>query len=579
MQRAGDACGKRRDDGIALFFPLWGIWTAAYLYLICPQLTKPFNGWEFSVWEDALRVSSFGVNQIAYFQLPPLLEPLIAFSLRFFGASEFSARLIGALSFIVILPLIYYISGKIAPREKRLQVTLLTGILLLASPSLVQGSLLITKPDTTLFPVMLLLFYGAFFATEKATPLRRFFIISILFAALLWTKMTTALACVVALPLGCFLVRISKREIFTVIAYLIGGGLIFLAGWAVVIAVGPGIGRFGEPFLYCFGDASRSYFRCNLLGLAKIALDLIRVTLWISPLFMLLSLSAIYRAIRNCKVSDSARRECHLIAFVIVLFAGYGLTNMTFASFPKYVIPGIPLLAVIVARHISSLLADIDRRKILYIAALLVSGIWYYYLVVGDSVYAIHILRQAELNDTLYSGIGTILRQQALYFLFPLALIVLLRAKRNAAWQKSVIISLAVGFISSGAALALIQRDASYATQYGYGCVGDKMVYAYLHKLRPQTCLASNEGLVFSVPGTVFGVILEDEWNSPDKFLARIKQQQPQCIIYGLEFNSIRQLKTTMQDGRVQAYLKEFYRDIVCGDSHLLLKRDKASLQ
>jgi len=563
--------GKRKSP--LFLFSLWALWSAAYMYLVWPRLAKPFIGWEYLIWELAKTANTAGISHIEYFYLPPLLEPLIALFFRLFGTCEASARLAGAASFIMLPPFVYFVASQIVPAPRRVRVTLIASLFLLASPALIQGSLLITKPDTTFFPVLLLLFYGALFASESRPPLLRFLIVSILFAALLWAKMTTALACFVALPLGCLIGRARASEWRVVIGGLAAGTAAFIAAWALFAALGPGMGRFSEPFAYCAGNGPSMSVVFNKSVLIKTMLDVVQVTLWLSPLFIALALAAAVRVLNRRAADDESRRECHLLAFIVVLFIGYGYANMTFANFPKYIVPAIPLLAIVAAKFVCEILEKMDRRKMLSIAAFLPAGIGYYLFTVGDWIYAIYLLRQGQLYGTLHGNIGSILGQQALYFLFPLILVILLRLTVSRLWRRCVIVALAFSFVSGGLALALIQRNARYSTQFGYGVEGGEMLHAYLNKFRPQFCLTSIEGYVAGIPQTAFGMILSDDWNDPDKFLEVIKKVKPPCIIYGLGCNTVRQLKITMRDKRVAAYLAEFYRHVRCGDYHLLSKR------
>lgn len=566
-------CDKKDKKRIPALLIIWIAWIGFFLFLILPHLNRPVLGWELFNWETAKEIALQGPAVVQYFLSPALYPSLLAFFFTIGGVSEAVVRITGILCIIIMPIAIYHLIKEISCKEDFFHAVLIAGALFLTSPAVIQGSLTIDQADSTLLAPLFCLFYITLFKTERYSFRHRSLLLAIIFALCLWTKITTPLACVVAIPLAFFSQKEIKKGVVFSLGVFITGGVIFLTGWFLYCQLIAGSHKFFDPFTFYTHAAKDTVFSFSRGTVSKIITDIFRVTLWFSPLFLLLAGVVIPRVWKKDDHGESPRKALFLAIFAAVVFITYGYANTTCSGFPKYLLPALPMVCCLMALGLGKSLKSYGNGKI-YILGLvsICIGVVYYYLCVGDGVYTIYLFRQAQLIGGIKEVFFHLLRQQALSFLFPAALFIVSMYLLKIKLFDRVILVLFIALIANNIALGLIQRQAGYALNYAYGTEGSEELRHFLKTGGIRDVYTSIDGYMANVDSITFHNPGNGTWRTPADFLAFLEQEKPSCVIYGLAVNSAVDLARVMRDKNVILRLHADYREIIFGSYHVLLK-------
>ena len=207
---------------------------------------------------------------------------------------------------------------------------------------------MIDHPDTTLFMLLASLFYLFLFKTERLAFGARVFWLGLLYALCLWAKMTTALSFLIALPLAFVLSGERKKAVNLSLGVFLWGIALFLLSWFSYCYFIAGTSRFVEPFSYYAMNTADSFFVGLFEKIARIALDMFRISVWFSPFLLILGIAAIFDILKNARREEN-KKIVHLAVFSFIVIIGYLSANATFSSFPKYVAPVLPMLSCVIA--------------------------------------------------------------------------------------------------------------------------------------------------------------------------------------------------------------------------------------
>ncbi|MCX5667894.1 MAG: glycosyltransferase family 39 protein [Candidatus Omnitrophica bacterium] len=565
-----------KDKAKNYLMPLWIGLAAAYILLILPRMSKPILGWEAMVcWQIPREIAAHGYAAVKFFKLPPLYDSLIAASFKIFGISEISARLTGMICFLIMPVMIYLLVKEMTEEKDTLPVAFIASAIFCTAPLIIQGSLLIDRSDTTILTFALTLFYLALLKTEGRPLAYRVASLGALYAVCLWVKVTTPLACLAAVPLAYILCGRIKYGILFSLGVFISGITLFAITWGAFCFFLVGMSRFFEPLGYYGAAASGTVLALKSGLLTRIILDLFRVYLWFSPLLLMLGALAAFTVFKRLlREPAAAIKDTQLLIFIGVVAAGYLYTNATFSGFPKYVAPVMPMLACVIAKFVWEKIGKGFGGKELFLIALSFSaGVAYYIMFVKDWVYVVYALRQAQSVGMAGSAIPGAIYQQALYLLFPAVVFFLSLLMIPGPLIKKLALVLFVCLVAGNVALDIMQRNAAYAVNFGYGTEGAEELRAFLKAKQPTDVFSSIEGYVANVGDVRFRGIDADVWNDPGKFLAFMKRYGPECLIYGLGVNTASQIRGTMDIQAVRAYLKNGYDSRAIGSYNILLKR------
>lgn len=559
-----------------LLFSLWALWAMGYLFLIIPQLKKPILGWGYYMWQVAQDIAQHGFSSVKFFVLPPLYTSLMAASFKIFGMSELSARLPGVVCFILMPPVIYFLIREITDAKDRFLTVAVAAALFLSSPAAIQGSLVIEHSDTTLFMLLISLFYIFLFKSENRSLTYCAVFLGIVYGLCLWAKVTTALAIIVALPIAYFLNGEIKNGIKRFPVIVITGIIFFIMSWGAFCYFAAGIKHFLDPIAYYTASAADTLLVFNAAVLKKIALDIFRIILWFSPLLLLLAAFSVFDIFESRAANAYRKKDMHLIVFSGIVFFVYLYANATFSSFPKYIVPVLPLLCCVIAKSAVSHLKEVlqNRRIWLILVLLFGAGVVYYRVVVGDQVRNIYLLRQAQLLGSVKSYFSSFFYHQLLYAFFPALIFFLSFYFISTSMSRRLILAMLICLAAGNSALGLIQRSAGYAVNFAYGAEGTEELRSFLREHPFLEVTTSDEGFMAGVGEVKFQRMSGGKWDNPKEFLSLIKESPPECLIYGLACNGVLQLRETMENPDVKSYLDNDYRGIRIGSYHVLLRKD-----
>lgn len=554
---------------------LWFFCAGLYSFLVLPKIAKPIAGWEICTWEVARSIAVSHAASVKFFYLPPLYASLIAFSFIVFGISEISARSVGIACFIAMPVVIYALIREVlGGRKESLRAALIALGIFIFSPAAVQGSLVIDHPDTNLFMLLACLFYIFLFKTEKAPFGRRVFCLGVLYALCIWAKMTTSLAFLIALPVGAALSGEKTKGLRLCLSALILGAALFTFSWFSYCYFMAGIGRFIEPLAYYIMNTSDSILVAPGEKMLRIILDMFRVSVWFSPFLLILGGAGIFEALRNLKAREN-KKIVHLASFILVVMTGYFATNATFSSFPKYLVPALPMLCCVIGCYSARLFKGLPRPRVFVILVLsLAAGTAYYFLFVGDLIYEIFLLRQAQLFGTVRAYMCARLIKWGLYFVFPLAVGLLSIKFISLTLSKRIILGLLIALICANAAVSFLQRKADYSLNYAYGAKGIEELKEFLKEKAPLEVFTTTEGIIANLRGIQFSGVNAQAWNSPSVFAGFMDKKKPRAFLYGLATNNTAQLKTILFNPGIRAFFSKYYKEYVFG-SYILLIREE----
>lgn len=564
----------RKFSGNNLFIFLF-LSIGFYLFLIMPKIAKPIAGWEICTWEVARSIADNGPAAVKFFYLPPLYASLIALSFKLFGISEASARIPGVLCFIAVLLVICLLIKEISfNKEESFTAGIVTLILVVFSPALLQGSLMIDTPDTTLFMLLACLFYLFLFKTERLAFGQRVFWLGIIYALCLWAKMTTALSFLIALPLAFILAGERKKAVKLSLGVFLFGIALFLLSWFSYCYFIAGTSRFIEPLSYYAMNTADSFFVGLFEKIARIVLDMFRISVWFSPFLLILGIAAIFDILKNARREEN-KKIVHLAVFISIVIIGYLAANATFSSFPKYVVPALPMLSCVIACYGGRLFGGlVNQRAFLTLILFLAAGMFYYFFLTGDIVYEIFLIRQARLFGTVEPYLYRLLAKVVFYFGFPVALVFVSKKFLSVPLNKRIILGIFTALIAGNIAVSLAQRKAGYSLNYAYGARGIEELKQFLKEKAPLEVFTTTEGVIVNMPGVKFSGPTVGAWETPAAFLEFMVKIKPRAFLYGLPVNNIKQLKTVLLSPEVKGFMNSNYDKYEFGDYELLIRRE-----
>lgn len=546
-----------------------------YLFLIMPKIARPIAGWEICTWDVARSIADKGPAAVKFFYLPPLYASLIALSFNLFGISEISARMPGVVCFIAAQVIICFLIKEILVNKKEsFSAGIIALIIFVSSAAAVQGSLVIDHPDTTLFMLLACLFYLFLFKTERLAFGARVFWLGIIYALCLWAKMTTALSFLIAIPLAFILAGERKKAVKLSLSVFLFGIALFILSWFAYCYFIAGARRFIEPLSYYVMNTADSLFVGPFEKIARIILDIFRISVWFSPFLLILGIAAIFDILKNARREEN-KKIIHLAVFISIVIIGYLSANATFSSFPKYVVPVLPMLACVIACYSERLFRGAVNQKAFFVLILfLIGGMLYYFFFTGDLIYEIFLIRQARLFGAVEAYLYRLLTKGFFYVGFPLALVFLSKKFLPVPVKKRIILGALVTLIAGNIAINLTQRKADYSLNYGYGSAGIEELKEFLEEKAPLEVFTTTEGVIVNMPGVKFSGPTVGAWETPAAFLEFMVKIKPRAFLYGLPVNNIKQLKTVLLSPEVKGFMNSNYDKYEFGDYELLIRRE-----
>lgn len=491
---------------------------------------------------------------------PPLYVYLVAAVFGLAGTGAAQARLIGLGCLIATILAIYFLSQEVfRDRADRRAIGLLAAFLFAVNPLAIQGALVVDIDNTLLTPALLLALLAIVRSLDGARATRDL-TLGVLFAVLLWIKLTTPLALLLALAIflaaregpGVALTRTGA------IAFVGVAG--FLVTW-IAYTGAQGLPA-AAPFEHLLGSLVSAGPHGTLPTVAREAgLALARVALWASPFLLVLWGMALARRASELASARALRSEdlLHLTAAIVLMV--YLVVGRTTFSFPRYHYPVLPLLAILGAASILATWRTAAPRSGRWLAATLVGAtlVW----LAGDPLLSTYSIVKERLVAGL--ALGDVNRrvalQAAVLLLIPLAIASLGGGGGRLGLARASVLPLAVAAVSYSLALDAIQVRAGYLVRYGYGGVGTREVLAFLgREVTPESVVLAPAELIYGIGNRVSPFPANAVWTSEPALLGALSAPPVRAVVYGLPTNTIEQLRFLERDPRVVRALHERFR-------------------
>lgn len=581
---------------------VWSFWIIFSLWLFIPQLNKPVIGWETLTWDMAYELAFKGPAAAHFYFDFPFYAYLVGACFKIFGVTEASARVTGILSFMSMPPLLYLLLRELVRKESLACAFFISSLLYLVSIPVLQGALVVDKADTHLCTALITFCYALFLKAARRNSRRVMIAAGGVYAAALSAKFVPALACCAALPLGYAFQGQARKGISAVLRILVPGMILFLVIWYAYCRFFGIAGQFMEPFRFYAAAAFESGGLSGAYLLTKTGLDMFRVILWFSPLFVFLAAASVGALYRDCRGtvrlvrSETSNGEDpqteknqapHPAAYCAVLLIGYLYSNATFAGFPKYCVPALPFLCCLTGIYIGKIWERVmPRGKTLVVSlVLLLGGIVYYYSAVGDWLYPLYELRLAQAAGCMHDAWWGFIRQAALYCLYPacacLAVYGFLRHTRIT----SVVMSFFIAYVAANISLSFIQRNADYSVNYAYGVRGAQSILSFVRSnrgmdprgqgrgtSRRMEVWSSIEGFVANAGPGIFRAIPLNAWRDERAFTDFLALKKPPILLVGLGANTAGQMRM-LNEAAVRRVLEDYYSPLDFGSYRMWVRQ------
>lgn len=496
---------------------------------------------------------------------PHLYLHSIVLAFRLFGKSETIARLPGVMFVLLAIIMVFFITKSFSQgnRIERIQLATLSSLLCATSPAIIQASIIIDIDNTILIPAVLFL-YWAFVKYQQNGDKKWAILIVLAVAVTLWGRVTTPIIIVFLL---FFYILVSKselkRKIISIIA-IFSGALLFVVSWYVYC--GATNVSFLAPFNYTMIRISHQYYTHDLT-FSQILLSLFSLTLWLgilsSLLFIVICWLTIQRYKRQLKNSEIRLEDIFLWSGVIIVLC-YTLMEGVNFGYPKYQIPGIPLLYIFICltlSHYGVNFVNVRLRGffILLIVACVVQ------IFIGDFIYILrYTLRNAiafmspsyPILEALLLKIGILL------VVFVIMFVICLRSLPKKAW----LLVLILFSVSTNIGTAFLQSTANYSTGYNYGVQGTIESTQYIRKKVPlhSSVLAPDEIIYYlKLPKSPY--LCSTLWTNVDELRKRLADKNTSALVYSIATNTVLQVQTMSTNKAIQNVLHQDFAQTKIG--------------
>jgi hypothetical protein len=495
---------------------------------------------------------------------PPLYLHLVALVFGLAGTGAAQARLFGLGCLFATILAMYLLSQAVfRDRADRRAIGLLAAFLFAVNPLAIQGALVVDIDNTLLTPALLLTLLAVVRSLEARRATRDLGL-GALVAVLLWIKLTTPPALLLALAI--FLaaregIGAALRRTGVVAGVGVAG---FLVTW-MAYTDAHGLPA-AVPFEHLLGSLVGAGPRGTLPTVAREAgLGLARVALWVSPFLLLLwGLSLGRRALEfGSTRALEAEDLLHLTAAIILV--AYLVVGRTTFGFPRYDYPVLPLLAILGAAGSLAAWRTAAPRYGRGLVATLVGAalVW----LAGDPLLSTYSMVRERLVAGLALGdvIGRVLLQAVVLLLTPFV-IASIGGGGGRRLARAAVLPLAVATVSYSLALDATQARADYLVRYGYGGVGTREVLAFLgREVAPDALMLAPAELIYGIGNRASPFPANAVWTSEPALMGALSSTRLRAFVYGLPTNTIEQLRFIETDPRVLGALHASFRRWIIG--------------
>jgi len=374
----------------------------AYGWLVAGRLHTPFNWDEVNFFWNGQAVAETGVPYAnagflgdrgaigGQYQFglwhPPLYLYTLGLGIRLFGASETTARGVGVVLMALTAVLVYLLGRQTIPSPARDWGALLAVAIFLASPLVVQSSLVLDIDGTVLTLLLTawtLLYLRLEDVRGRALPLA-LAVLAVVFALALWAKLTTPFFLLGVVLVYQTLRRRPLRGLLHVYVVGLGGSALFALTWG--LACDALAMPFDMPFEVTWAELHDAVGGDGDL-LERLESQALPILAWVSPYLAALYVGAVVARIAAFLRRWRVEPVDFLLGIGTLVCAVYFVKLA--AGFPKYHVAMLPFWSVVIAYWLATSWARVPRpalpRGVLLSAAGLGLAFAYAFLAIADS--------------------------------------------------------------------------------------------------------------------------------------------------------------------------------------------------
>ena len=481
-----------------------------------------------------------------------------------------SAKVIGVLCFMLSLLLIYAIASRLCDNANGTIPPLLACLLYALNPAAIQGSQVL-KMDTSILTVALLIFIYAFVIWHKRLNRSRVILLGGLFGLVLMAKTTTGLV----VPLTVFLFFLLRRDYGPAVRVTSGILLWGFASYYLVWWMTKKLYPFAFSDIPIFahitsalGDYIGGSMSKDLTGRAKEWMKGSIVALWFTLPLCLLWLVAVGKSFKDYRSSGRIEASHFLILYSCIIFGAYFFSGGLAHGFPRFQYPALSACTIIVAVYIVSSIDRFQRLARIYVAYFLISLLAFLVFdlaAIGDIVYTAYYNMRLSMAFEGVSSLAVLTKLAAQIGLISLMALVSFGTVRflfrDMGLGSVFILSLTPLILSCSLSQDIRHIRADYLTGYNYGSAGAADIVEFIGKEgKAGKKILATDSITFHYLGVLMTERLSDVvWNEPDRFKAKVLEDVPDIIVYGLPSNTVEQYRKTFNNEDVQRFLSARY--------------------
>jgi hypothetical protein len=303
-----------------------------------------------------------------------------------------------------------------------------------------------------------------------------------------------------------------------------------------------------DPFDYALSALAQKSDWHIMRGL----LTLLRITLWFSPFLMVLAGWAICISFRE---GDSRLKATSLT--VLIVFLAYLIVGGVTHGFPKYHIPLLPLIFLLVGLHLLAS-KDLPSLKLHFWFALILLCSLIFGFVMPDPLLLVNYqlreyLAAGEPLRDFYYGAGTI---AGLLFLTPFIIALFLRLLFPKTSASGVLAAtLLVCTISYDLGMDIRQVGAAYSTRYCYGESGTVQLATLVKGLPEDQSAVVPEHVQILAGFELDKLISPRFWSHTQTVVESLENPGTKFFAYSVTYNTIDQVRNFRRNEKINQTL------------------------
>lgn len=490
--------------------------------------------------------------------IPPLYFYSIVPSTFLLGFSPVSVRLPGVLCLILTCVVLGYLVRFLIPRAGRAAAFLLTVVVLVSSPAVVQGCM-IAEADTTLLSLGSVLLVTLFARECDAGKGSR--AVAGMFVLTLLVKPTTTLAFIPCYTWAYVQNHGFRNGLRRSILFVLGSSAAFL-GAMVLISLLMHTDPLA-PFRHIVGKlgAVRSESSPLPAGVVK---TFVESYFWFTPFWWLLCGGLFIEGVRTAVLARGRLDvRFHLFLYATLIMGVYFVAGGTTFGYPRYFYPALPVFAILFGVWCADVLRWMRTESWIMMGAVWSACVLMFVMTCGDPLRTLSVDLRSDLVFTGTASPGTLMRLMLSAGIPMIAGIIgwlgVWRLQRGDA-VKAFKVSVLCGLVVMNCMMTAFQARARYATGYNYGAEGTEAVLALINPdvdhFRKK--LLAPIGVTYMVRGDCY-IRGSTFWEDPDALLNFLREKNIEYLVLGLRVNTVSALRGVFQHPALRRYLREEY--------------------